>query len=515
MIIDRFHSNYIVEGTRIPSGAVQSRLDGIAERLLMGVIEPTLTRVLGDDSQVCVIRKINVDLDINLARLNDSSIADNWAARIISAVRDAVLDPVDAGNVIRFRSNADYLANFVADLLNGDAWQRWYYRGLEKPDGLGISGFVRRLLGGNREAAEDILLHLTEKNRLGSLLGQLEELDSKAIYEDCFGIGQKWQQAGRQELYGILRSTLDEISIDLQRDRFCSYKNYLHLYLKTLQKHPEVRSAGHLKQAVKLTFLLEECDRKGNLESVQSEVSLLLGEMDEKTEKEALLNMMKAARERIETTSEEKAITSYGGLFLLVGPILESSPHLIVKRGCFPEPAGVSGTNMFLLFLAQSLVYSDEFLFEGIDPGLLLFAGFESPPGARLLREYVGAITAETNAGFLELLLSSRSEGLQSLKRDSVEKLEVEDFEAMIAVTRGLVYKSFAGRLRRFEESSPEYIFKHFIHRPAEIVLTRGQIQVRLSRKPLDVVLRLSGLLEGVSQVPWLDNRALEFTLAG
>jgi len=90
---------------------------------------------------------------------------------------------------------------------------------------------------------------------------------------------------------------------------------------------------------------------------------------------------------------------------------------------------------------------------------------------------------------------------------------EGRDFETIISETAKCVYQLFAARLKGFEHSSTEYLLENFLRRSAEITLNAEMLHVRLTPKPLDIVLRLSGFLDSIASVPWLEDRRVEFSL--
>ncbi|MFQ5888370.1 MAG: hypothetical protein ACE5HY_06705, partial [Candidatus Hydrothermarchaeales archaeon] len=112
-----------------------------------------------------------------------------------------------------------------------------------------------------------------------------------------------------------------------------------------------------------------------------------------------------------------------------------------------------------------------------------------------------------------ESLSTIFSHSLEPLKGNLSKKPEDTDFDTILNITKRLMYMNFSGRLRRFEKSNPEYIFKNFLYRQSEITVSQDIIHIKLSKRPLDVVLRLSGLIEDINRVPWLDNRSIKFTL--
>jgi len=524
--IERLQCKYQVSSVEKIPYQVRQRLDQVALSLLSSECDRIFSPIFSDDSPLVFIKSLKTRFSLSLGRLNDDNVASLWAERIASATRSAMLGSDARGNVIVFRNSSEYLASFIGDLLAGVAWQKWYYQQLKDLRKLDNRGIIIQLFNQNREETEDTLVLLTQRNDLNRLLKVLREEDVEALYEGCLDTRKKHSSRSYRELVSMLAEIHEKSRGYLQgEDSYC-YKNFLSVYMMALQDHPELKSVASLKQAVKLTFLLtelaqrhqdtrflEEPAERWGMEPGYQNLSALIKEAVNLEGRDALLKMAKAAIQRKHKICSKKMITSHGGVFMLIRVLLDNRFHLLTESAPFPQSVHLSKTRVFLLLLAQKIAGHKKFLFEGIDPGLLLFAGYTSHPAPGLIKDYIQSLTPEINRQFMESLSSAIPEHLNSLKEGLLKTDEFADFDAGMAVAARLVYHLFAKRLRRFDRSSPEYLFENFLRRTAQITVEEGLISIRLSPKPLDVVLRLSGLLEDINQVPWLDNRDVKFIL--
>lgn len=533
--IDNFRCTYHVpKGERNPH-TLKKRLDLIVAETLPEKLDGFFSFLFRDDASLVFIKNIKIDFSIKIAQLDEKEIAEFWAKRIASSVKKTLAGSDPKNNWIRFADESDYLASFMVDLLSGVAWQKWYYRELEDLKKFDRRGLIKELLTQKKEIAEDILFKITERNFSEELIKELREEDAEIIYKDCIDGRKKRSGKGLKKLFDILMESLERSSFVLQGEKPDSFKNYLSLYLHSIQSYPELRSVANVKNAVELVFLLREFlskhrrkkalseaiqkgDQEGLLSFVRSnctgELSRLSGLVDKVTVSEGkrvFFDVFKGFKEKLERTSRDTILTQYGGLFILIRAILETKLHLLVECSSFPDGNNLPRKNAFLLFLAQWITSHKKLLYEGIDPGLLLFAGYRNNPIPGLLKGFAHAITPEMNRRFLESLSSVFTEELSAIKADMRIKQNELDFCTVLDITKRLIFQIFSRKLTRFERSSPEYLFKNFIQRRSELILSQESVRVKLSRRPLDVVLRMSGFLENIDEVPWLGNRSIQF----
>lgn len=533
--IDDFNCHYIISKSNNSIASLRDRFDYISKNLLAKALERKISST-DEDTSLILINKLELDFSLSLSDLSDVDIADMWSSQLVSEFKKS-MNSSDSSNVVIFSSRAEYLASFIADLIKGVAWQKWQYDGFEHLKKFDSRGVIKEVLKWDHEIVEDILLLLVEKNCLDELLRELKEDDFKIIYDDYLDAHEKYGSKSYRDLIRILTTVLDESSLDFHGKEFLSFKNYLRLYLKTIQRYPELRSVPFLRKAVRLTFLLKELlkkstggevvsnlieqgDMEGFLSFVQSETDRnspglfsFIKEVITSEGETAFFEIIKEIKEKSATVSAEKIITTYGGIFVLIRTILEMKLNLLINNSSYPEWDNLSRPQTLFLFLAQKIAGYKELIYEGIDSGLLAFAGFKNPPMPVLLKEYVEAITPEMNIHFLKTVKKSFPQDMEIIKADLPKKNEDVNFDDVLEITTKIIYHNFAKRLRRFEKSNAEYIYINFLQRPAEIALEQDGISIKLSKKPLDIILRMSGSIEEINGVSWLNNKSVRFVL--
>lgn len=149
---------------RVPAGArlrpgLDRDLDALVPRLAES-LAGSAADLLGPDAQVILIPELALDCTLDASCPADS-ILRHWSAELAQSLARTLADP--AGGVVRFHSRAAFQAAFVADLVRGLAWGRWWYRGFE---GLRVlpPGAAIRTLVGDHPAAGHATLSLVEES---------------------------------------------------------------------------------------------------------------------------------------------------------------------------------------------------------------------------------------------------------------------------------------------------------------------------------------------------------------
>jgi len=524
--VENFHCNYLFSKGEKDPNTLQQRLDSIAHHLLEETIERFLPSSLRTDNILFLINDLKITFPIKGRKFNDNKIAALWGKQITSAIAKAIADPSDRNNIILYSSQAEFVVNFIVDIIKGTAWTKWQYQSFEHLKKFDTRGLIKEILQQNREIAEDVFMLFAGMNSLGDLLGELNEGDVEYIFNDFLAIQVKSGSKKNNELFRVLAYVLDHNVLELRGEKFLSFKNYFTLYIQTIHKHPEFRAVPQLKKAVRLTFLLKDFLRTYNgsdalAKSIATttdkrfaELHGLWQEVIGNGREEVVAEIVSQISGKEKVSKTERIITPYGGLFLLIRSILDKGLDLLIQNSSFPAKDNLPKLKVMLLFLARKISGFDVFIFEGFDPGPLFFAGFRDPPVPSLLKEFIEAVTPEMNSNFQTALLNSFPHEKETLLSLVPQDKKQVNLESTLNVLTALLFKFFAARLRRFENSKPEYIFANFLHRPAELILEDDCVTVKLSKKPLDIILNMSGYIEEIRGVHWLDNRSIKFILA-
>jgi hypothetical protein len=170
------HLHYRVwsaRGARIPPGLEQVARERVGEAL-----GQALEAAFGDDPGVYVLRNVRADIAVDTsAHQPDRLVAEEWARCLASAITQAIAADGDEG-VVRFADEAEFVARFAADLVDGVAWGRWFYGAFTELRPLGSQAALSTVLLDNRGKLPAILAWLA---RHGSLERVLAALDADSL----------------------------------------------------------------------------------------------------------------------------------------------------------------------------------------------------------------------------------------------------------------------------------------------------------------------------------------------
>ena len=83
----------------------------------------------------------------------------------------------------------------------------------------------------------------------------------------------------------------------------------------------------------------------------------------------------------------------------------------------------------------------------------------------------------------------------------------------LLTLVAQAAYHILAQKLRGYEQSNADVIFRKFIDTPAKIIIGNNEIEVRLNKRANNPVLLQSGLINSPFKLPWLQNRNVVVTL--
>lgn len=83
------------------------------------------------------------------------------------------------------------------------------------------------------------------------------------------------------------------------------------------------------------------------------------------------------------------------------------------------------------------------------------------------------------------------------------------DFDVLLTVIGGGLYRLFARSLRGFERAHARQIFRRFLDTPARVRISKDEVLVRLPRRAHNPLLLDAGLIEKPCSIPWWGGRRL------
>ena len=85
------------------------------------------------------------------------------------------------------------------------------------------------------------------------------------------------------------------------------------------------------------------------------------------------------------------------------------------------------------------------------------------------------------------------------------------DLDVALTVLANGCYRWLANRLKGFDRSDPEQVYRKFVETAGEVKIQSDRIDVRLDRRCHNPILREAALDRQCPPIPWLDNRPVTF----
>ena len=169
---------YRVAGASGAVAGTAARLDRLAREAAPAAMADALDRALGDDPTVYVLREVRSELVLGGEAEPDGRLARRWGDHLARSVLQAIADAGrhgDSANLVRFDDEADHLARFLEDLLDGHAWDHWFHARFSALRGTDPGVAAGTVLLEHRQQAPAVLGLLARRGVLDRLLGLLDQ----------------------------------------------------------------------------------------------------------------------------------------------------------------------------------------------------------------------------------------------------------------------------------------------------------------------------------------------------
>jgi hypothetical protein len=166
-----------------------ARLDRLAQERLADALADALDQALGDDATVYVLRQVDSRMALMVHDdVPDARLVERWAEQLAGAVmRQIAYAPNEGTDLVRFTDQADYVARFAADLVQGRASRLWFYGPLLPRQAQPVADTLRTVLLDNYEHLPAILGYLQRYGALEKLLAALDETALQALWSRGLG----------------------------------------------------------------------------------------------------------------------------------------------------------------------------------------------------------------------------------------------------------------------------------------------------------------------------------------
>jgi hypothetical protein len=405
--IGRLEAVYVIpRGHPSPDG-LRARMDALAREQLAWSCRRILAHALDPkDPSIWFIRRLSVGLTLDAAAFDNEPLANAWGAQLSKSVVETFARGADNESVVHFPDRAAYLAQFVADLAEGRAWDKWYYEGSLRS--LPVGGAIAQALAREPEHLPATLRRLMASGSLENVLGALDEPGARRIYEACFEPYQPsslservmadmvlaaWPAAfpmsrgsnltGSVAALRLVAATLHSASaIDASRelrdaiDHLCAFAELLNKV-----QDPEMLAlklaAGDLAGAAEMAHSFQAGHARDSLHFIEQAAENDIAWMRK---------LLETIRPTVATAVRplggidagyRSFVTSFGGVFLFLPSLLDLGIEEIIAEAPDSKLPKEETQRALRLILFLKLVGADRAREAANDPALLLAAGLD------------------------------------------------------------------------------------------------------------------------------------------
>lgn len=193
--------------------------------------------MLAGDLTVYVIRHLRANLRICVER--NAVQREPGTCSISEAVNQAIGSQAHTnGNLIRFANQSEFVASFIRDLMQGSAWQCWYYGAFRSLRHLSQSDVLVRVLNDNREHIAQILHLLGQFEVLNKVLEQVDEQTQSSLLLGTSEFPGKLSDDSQRPLFATALRMLQRLNLLTVADQFES------IYVKYRGQSAPIESWG-------------------------------------------------------------------------------------------------------------------------------------------------------------------------------------------------------------------------------------------------------------------------------
>jgi len=407
--IRRLEAVYVVPCGHPSPEELQARMDALAREQLAGACRRVFEQALDPrDPSLWFIRRLSVGLTLDAGALDSGQVARAWGAQLCKSVLETFSRGADNESVVYFPDRAAYLAQFVADLAEGRAWDKWYYE--DSLRSLPVGQAIAQALGREPEHLPATLRRLLANSQLEHVLDALGESGARMVYETSFESYPSSSLTEREAANAVLAAWPAAFALSPGSNP-ASSQAALRLLAATLNLAPALETGRDLRRTIdhlrafagllshvpdpeKLALNLAAGDLKGATEKAQAagadpaRDSLLfverLAQNDLAWMRQLLETLGPGATAAVRPSGptnpgHRSFVTSFGGIFLLLPSLLELGIEEVIAEAPYPGLPEPERRRALRLILLLKLLGADRAREAANDAALLLAAGLDKP----------------------------------------------------------------------------------------------------------------------------------------
>lgn len=152
--------------------AISNRLADLVHSRVTRACGAALESLATDDDAVYRIKRLELDLWIDMQRMSESQIAVHWGQSLAVHIARA-MQQAGPQQVVRFDSPRHFITAFLRDLIDGWAWGRWYYAEFQMLKRLPVPAIAAQLLTTRPGWIVPVLTDLAATGHATRLIGRM------------------------------------------------------------------------------------------------------------------------------------------------------------------------------------------------------------------------------------------------------------------------------------------------------------------------------------------------------
>ena len=245
LTIANLTANYYVPQGTPDLAALGRRLDRLLQQQLPQAAAGRLQPAPADADAVYRIRQLHVDLWFDNHAMADHELVQRTAALTMRTMTHALLH-AGPNDVMRYDDYAHFVAAFIGDLLEGQAWSRWMYEEFAPLRNLPVGQITAQLLAARPALLLPVARRLNQTQQLAPLILQLQLADIRLLLRTGLGFASPPAlppAARRRELLALLAGRLE---LERKTDSVTEARNTLRAYLAGALAEPTAAADGTL-----------------------------------------------------------------------------------------------------------------------------------------------------------------------------------------------------------------------------------------------------------------------------
>ncbi len=456
--IGRVQATYLVPRQNPQPERVRHKLDAVLERDIATELAVAL-KPFDDphDPSVWLVRRIKSDLALDVGGMSRAQLSTAWARQIGRILENVVRHPVHGSDVHYYPDQGAYVADFVADLVSGLAWDRWYYEPFAGLRHLPTSrALCEAIVREPAATAVAIVYEMKQHGQLEKTLSVLQEADAQRILQKCNPPSSEplrveaanqvlavWAQAGLraaprwtsgQNQIRLWAAWLDQDSLSagapVQAARVIRASEYLLLLTQILQQIPQRETLVSALQEGALGQAVQIARQHGVSAGVESLPEWNRLAVADPAWFDQVVEVIGPQSEPVQWNSEANVRprgTLCGGLFVLLRDIVELGLDQLLAKHASGEVDGVAVDAVMRYWLLLKCWGQERLAMTRHDWAVLLASGLSTLVTDELWVQAASATSpaamAALRADFVESLMTQGRVSGQFLALDTVQGL--------------------------------------------------------------------------------------------